>query len=186
MIFINLPTKSDVPLVSPGGSCCNCGSTKNVKAEPTDLRRMPLLGLAGAEIKVTLPFPYCEACATTARRKRPNALGIIAVSALLATLFGMAWIFFGPQTSEDTTLYVVAPALIALSFALVAAFYAQRRPIGSQTSYYQPVKLKNTGHKWPVDITGLELAFTNKLFAERFANANQTAIAAKKLKISDA
>jgi hypothetical protein len=186
MILINLPIKTDVPLVAPADACCNCGSTINVKAEPTDLRRMPLMGLAGAEIKVTLPFPYCEVCAATAQRKRPNALGIIAVSALLALVFGIAWLFLGPQTSEETTLYVVAPALVVLSFATVAGFYALRKPSGSQTSYYQPVKLKNTGHKWPADITGLELAFTNKQFAEKFANANQPAIAAMKLKVSDA
>jgi hypothetical protein len=186
MIFINLPIKSDVQLVAPGDSCCNCGSTTNVKAEPTDLRRMPLMGFAGAEIKITLPFPYCEPCTKTARRKRPNALGIVAVVALLSLVLGMAWLFLGPQTSEETTLYVVAPALVILSFAVVIGFYVLRRPSASQSSFYQPVKLKNTGHKWPADITGLELAFTSNQYAEKFAAANQAAISSGKLKVSNA
>lgn len=186
MILLSLPIGSDIPLVAPADACCNCGSTKNIKTEPTDLRRMPLMGLAGAEIKITLPFPYCETCAATARRKRPNALGIMAVSVVLALVFAMAWLFLGPQTSEDTTLHVVAPALVVLSFVIVASFYALRRPSGAQTSYYQPVRLKNTGHQWPADITGLDLAFTNEQYAARFANANRAAIDAKKLKVSHA
>lgn len=184
MILFDLPIKSDVRLVAPADACCNCGSTVNVKAEPTDLRRMPLLGLAGVEIKVTLPFPYCEACPSSARRKRPGALGLLAVATLVALVLGMAWLFLGPQVSEDTTLRVVAPALVVLSMAIVGGFYALRRPSGSQTSYYQPVKLKHTGHKWPADVTGLELAFTNRQFAERFARANQAAVAERILKVT--
>jgi hypothetical protein len=186
MIFINLPIKSDVPLVAPADSCCNCSSTVNVKPESTDLRRMPLMGFAGAEIKITLPFPYCELCAATARRRRPTVLGVAAVSALLALVLGMCWLFLGPQLSIERTTYVVAPILILLSFASVLGFYALRKPSGSQTSYYQPIKLKNTGHKWPADITGLELAFTNSLYAEKFSSANQAAILAKKLNVENA
>ena len=186
MLFINLPIKSDVPLVAPSDICCNCGTTENIKAVQTDLRRMPLMGFAGAEIKITLPFPYCEVCSKTANRKRPNVLGIAAISALIAIIFGMAWLFLGPQTSEETTLYVVAPSLAVLSLALVIGYYTLRKPSASQSSYYQPVQLKNTGHKWPADITGLELKFSNSQYAQKFAAANQAAIAAKKLKVSGA
>jgi hypothetical protein len=147
---------------------------------------MPLMGLAGAEIKITLPFPYCELCAATARRRRPTALGVIAVSSLLVLILGMCWLFFGPQMSEEKTAYVVAPILIVLSFATVLGFYALRKPSSVQTSYYQPIRLKNTGHKWPADITGLELAFTNNQYAEQFSSANQAAISAKKLKVTNA
>jgi hypothetical protein len=103
---------------------------------------------------------------------------------LVALVLGMAWLFLGPQASEDTTLHVVAPALVALSMVVVGGYHALRRPSGAQTSYYQPVKLKHTGHKWPTDITGLELAFTNRQFAERFARANQAAVAEKILKVT--
>jgi hypothetical protein len=186
MLLLDLPIKSDVPLVAPADTCCNCGSTVGVTAVPTDLRRMPLMGLVGVEIKVTLPFPYCEGCTATARRRRPGALGLLAATALVALLLGLAWLFLGPQGSERATLHVVAPALVSLSVAVVGGFFALRRPAGTQTSYYQPVKLAHTGHKWPADLTGLELAFTNRQFAERFARANQAAVAAKALKVTAA
>ena len=186
MIFIDLPIKSDVQLRAPSESCCNCGSTVSVAPEDTDLRRMPLMGLAGAEIKIALPFPYCSGCAATARRRRPTVLGVIAVSCLLALVLGMCWLFFGPQLSEEKTTFVVAPILVALSFAAVLGFYSLRKQTGQQSSYYQPIRLKNTGHKWPADITGLELAFTNRQYAEAFSAANQAAISAKKLKVSNA
>jgi hypothetical protein len=186
MIFVNLPIKSDIPLVAPIDSCCNCGSTENVSTESTDLRRMPLFWLAGVEIKIALPFPYCVRCVPTSRRRRPTILGIAAVTALLSLVFGMCWIFFGPQLSEEKTMFMVAPALMILSLGIVLSFYVLRRPSTKQSSFYQPVKLKNTGHKWPADITGLELAFTNHQYAGKFADANEAAITAKKLKVVNA
>ena len=186
MLFVNLPIKSDVAIVAPVESCCNCGSTSNVKPKATDLRRMPLMGLAGAEIQVELPFPYCDTCAVTASRRPPAPLGIVALSCLVSLVLGMAWLFLGPQLSEDITLYIVAPVIVLASLALVWSFYRLRKASSGQTSYYQPVKLKNTGHKWPVDITGLELGFTNREYAAKFAAANHGAIAAKKLKVSAA
>ncbi len=112
-------------------------------------------------------------------------LGIAAITALIALMLGMCWLFYGPQLSEETTISLVAPTLVFLSLGTVLGFYALRRPSASQTSYYQPVKLKNTGHKWPADITGLELAFTNRAYAEKFSEANQAAVAAKKLKVAN-
>ncbi|KQV50984.1 hypothetical protein ASD07_08660 [Duganella sp. Root336D2] len=147
---------------------------------------MPLMGLAGAEIKIVLPFPYCESCTATATRRRPSLLGVVAVSSLLALVFGMCWIFFGPQLPEEQTTYVVGPALIVLSLMVVLGFYSLRKRIGAQSTYYQPIKLKNTAHKWPADITGLALEFTNSEYAKKFSDANQSAIATKKLKVSNA
>lgn len=186
MIFIDLPIRSDVQLRAPSETCCNCGSTVSVVPTETDLRRMPLMGLVGAEIKVELPFPYCSGCAATARRRRPTVLGVVAISSLLALVLGMCWLFLGPQLSEEKTRFVVAPILIAISFAVVLGFYSLRKPKGKQSSYYQPIRLINTGHKWPADITGLELGFTNRQYAEAFSAANQAAIVAKKLKVSNA
>jgi hypothetical protein len=186
VIFVNLPIKSDVPLVVPIESCCNCGATQNVTTEVTDLRRMPYAGLAGVEIKIALPFPYCARCVPTSRRKRPTVLGVGAVTALLSLVLGMCWMRFGPQVQEDKLMFIVVPALAILSLGIVLSFYFLRRPSATQSSFYQPVKLKNTGHKWPVDITGLELAFTNHQYAGKFADANRAAITAKKLKVANA
>ena len=110
-------------------------------------------------------------------------LGVAAVAALLSLVLGMCWIFFGPQLSEEKTMFMVVPSLMILSLGIVLAFYVLRRPSPEQSSFYQPVMLKNTGHKWPADITGLEFAFTNHQYAGKFADANEAAIKAKKLKV---
>ena len=99
---------------------------------------------------------------------------------------GMCWLLLGPQLSENAMMLAVAPALILASLGLVMGFYRLRRKSPSQTSYYQPVRLKNTGHRWPVDITGLELGFTNSAYASSFATANQHAVSSGKLKVSTA
>ena len=85
MMVVNLPIKSNVPLMAPADSCCNCGSTDKVKMTDTDLRRMPAMGLAGAEIKIVLPFPYCKECVPSAKRRRPGALGILAINSSAGT-----------------------------------------------------------------------------------------------------
>lgn len=79
---------------------------------------------------------------------------------------------------------VVAPIVLILGVVITLGFYARRRRTGSQTCVYQPVRLKNTIHKWPADIIGIELEFTNKQYGEKFAAANQAAIRVKKLRIS--
>ncbi len=89
LMYINLPIASEVPLVAPADSCCNCGSISKISPMATDLRRMPLMGLAGTEITVVLPFPYCDVCAVTARRRRPSPLGVMAITCLLSLCFGM-------------------------------------------------------------------------------------------------
>ncbi|NHZ97823.1 hypothetical protein [Massilia sp. CCM 8734] len=185
-MFVNLQIKNDVQLVAPVDSCCNCGSTQDVRMEATDLRRLPLFGLAGAEIKIELPFPYCSGCVSSSQRRRPTVLGIAAVTALLSLVLGMCWIFFGPQFAEEKIVTIVVPMLVITSLCIVLGFYGLRRPSAKQSSFYQPVKLRNTGHQWPADITGLELAFTNHDYGKKFADANRTAIAAKKLKVVDA
>lgn len=183
-MLIKLPIKSDVPIVAPADLCCNCGSAENLTPQITDLRRMPFMGLAGVEVKLPLPFPYCQACSVTSRRKRLGVLGMLAVFAFSLVVLTMGWLFLGPQLSESLTKYVIGPLAVIISISIVIGIYAFRRPKGRQTSYYQPVILKNTGHKWPMDITGLELAFTNEVYAQQFSKANEPSISAKKLKVA--
>ncbi|MBV8210128.1 MAG: hypothetical protein JO133_08710 [Burkholderiaceae bacterium] len=109
---------------------------------------------------------------------------MIAIACLLAIALGLGWMMSRLQVSEDATTFVVAPAIVMVSLGLVLAFYRLRRKFSNQTSYYQPVVLKNTGHRWPADITGLELGFTNSAYASAFAAANEHAVSTGKLKVS--
>ena len=186
LLYVSQTFQSDVPLAAPMSCCCNCGSTAQVKPVPTDLRRMPMLGLAGAEIRFEFPFPYCDRSAVTARRLRPTALSVVAVTCLLSIVLGLGFLFLGPQFSEETMTMLVAPAVVLLSLGLVLAFYGFRRKSPGQTSYYQPVWLKSTAHRWPANIKRRELGFTNLTYASAFADANQQAIAAGQLTVSKA
>lgn len=56
-MFFNFAIKSKLPVVAPISMCCNCGCTDKIEVLMTDLRRMPMLGLACIEIKVALSFP---------------------------------------------------------------------------------------------------------------------------------
>ena len=186
VLYVSQTFQSDVPLAAPMSCCCNCGSTTQVNPISTDLRRMPMLGLADAEIRFEFPFPHCDRCAVTARRLRPTALGVVAVTCLLSIVLGMGFLFLGPQLPEETVTMLVAPAVVLLSFGLVLAFYGLRRRAPGQTSYYQPVRLGRTTHRWPANITKLELRFTNRAYASIFASENQQAVVAGQLKVSAA
>ena len=105
---------------------------------------------------------------------------------MLAIAAGLGWLLLGPEVSDDATAFVVAPGIVLVSLGLVLAFYRLRRKSSNQTSYYQPVILKKTGHRWPADITGLELGFTNRAYASAFATANEQAVSSGKLKVSAA
>jgi hypothetical protein len=186
---MSIPIENNIPLIMPADSCCNCGSMDNIREILTDLRRVPYLGFARVEVKLALPFPYCEACASTARRlplldvRSLNARSIIAICVCVGLALGLSWPYLPTEVSEQP-MFLVAPIVLFLSVVITLEFYARRRRTGSQTSVYQPVRLKNTIHKWPADIIGIELEFTNKQYGEKFAAANQAAIRAKKLRIS--
>lgn len=74
-MFFSINMDNEVPLVIPTGTCCNCSSQDNVELIETDLRYMPLLGLAGAEVAIPIPLPYCPNCMSSASKMRPGLLG---------------------------------------------------------------------------------------------------------------
>ena len=184
MLVVNVPLTPTITLVTPVETCCNCGSVADVALEQTDLRRIPLFGVGGSEIIVKLPIPYCPLCKASASRRHPGLVGVLAVSALLALSVGTCWLFWGPQVSEEIAVSVVAPTSFLLSLAGVLSYFHRRKPVGTQTSFYQPIRLKHTGHKWPAKLDSLDLEFSNREYAAQFSSVNQTAISASQLKVS--
>ncbi len=168
---------NEVPLKFPADICCNCGESSPLKQLETKLRLMPLGGLAGAQITVPVPLPYCDNCRASSRRGRPNVLGIVAMTALLALIVFTTWLFVAGELVDKFPIERVAAGAILLSITLVVAFYATRRPRQPQTSYYQPVQLVKLSQKWPADITAMVLRFSHQPFARKFEAANQDAIA---------
>jgi hypothetical protein len=182
-VLTSFTVNNEVPLHFPGDVCCNCGESGSVEQLETNLRLMPLGGLAGAQITVPVPLPYCNKCKATARRGRPNVFGIVAMIALLALTMITAWFLAAGELVDKLPLELAAAAATLLSIALVVAFYATRRPKQPQTSYYQPVRLVKLSQKWPADISAMVLYFSHQSFARKFEAANQDAIAKGILKV---
>ena len=83
---------------------------------------------------------------------------MLAISSLLTIVQALLVLLYGPQLSEETIWFVVAPAICLLSLVLVLGFvlgfYGLRCKPARQTNYYQPIKLRAAMYQWPADITG--------------------------------
>jgi hypothetical protein len=182
-VIATFNVRNDVPLHVPTDVCCNCGGSSSIEQLETKLRLMPVGGLAGAQVTVPVPFPYCSSCSATSRRGRPNVLGIIAITALLALGMITAWFLKAGELVDKIPVEVAAGVALLVSILIVAAYYATHRPKKPQTSYYQPVRIVKLSQKWPADITAMVLRFSNQAFASKFADANSVAISQGILKV---
>jgi len=64
---------------------------------------------------------------------------------------------------------------LGVATALAAAFYSTRRPRGTQTSYYQPVRIRKLRQQFlSGEVTGIVLGFTSGPYLQRFRDANPT------------
>ena len=172
------------PLSFPATFCCNCGDT-NCMTEMQDTRLTRFFGLGGVETTFQLPIPVCAACLKTTRRRPSGWFSRLLVWAVAACVVFFALIILG----ENVTLPVwAAEHLFAIaavmSLVLVTLFYRMRRPRPPQTSYYQPVRIKEASIQFG-DASGqlsfMKLAFTNHEYLNVFTTANRTAIQAKTL-----
>lgn len=169
--------KSDVKFTIPADLCCNCGSTTGLAAVPTKLRKTRYMVLAGTEITVTMNFPYCPDCVRSAKRSPVGVASKLLMAVLLFVVALTVWAFSTASITQAVPIGMVLPLLAVLSFGIVFGIYSLRKPKGSQTSYYQPVRLKKVRQKFTGGITGYVLAFTNTAYERAFVAANQEAIA---------
>lgn len=186
MIFLNFKIRNEVPLQIPADTCCNCSSTSGLEPQVTKLKHMPYMGLGSSEVTMPIPFPYCASCKKTSGRYRPHPFGILAVTVLIAVALIIAWFFGAGPLVDKLPIELVAGGLFILSLGAVLGFYALRKPAGSQTSYYQPIRLVKVSQKWPADITGMVLSFSNHQYRDKFEAANQEVISKGILKVSAA
>jgi small-conductance mechanosensitive channel len=175
--------QADTPQLNfPATFCCNCGDT-NCTPEIQDTR--VTRGFGGVNTTFHLAIPICEACRKTLRR-RPSGMfirllvfaitSIVILGALIATAkYSTLPVFI----SEN--LFVIGAVLALL---LVVVFYRLRRVKPPQTSYYQPVRIKDVRLMFAEGtgrIAFMKLAFTNSDYLNVFTTANRDAIKAKAL-----
>ena len=175
---------TDSPIKIPTEICCNCLSQDNVEKIETDLRYMPLFGLAGAEITMPTPLPYCSMCKSSANRKRPGLLGFLASCTLVFTILAMIWLFYlSSLFATPISEYIFVPIIALISLILNTAFFFLKKKKPNQTSYYQPVKLNKVRGAWPNSLKYLSLSFTNPEYKKLFIEVNQEHIKNKRLKV---
>jgi hypothetical protein len=160
-------TSDSVGLAFPTDSCCNCLADGATTAELDSA----LTVSRGTDYTLRVQVPYCADCAPTAKRQKPNALGVFANLLTLAVLLGFCamGVAIGLGVEQYGLGFVAGLPLSAL---VLGIWYATRRPGPRQTSYYQAVRLASIDLSFSGQIRGAELIFSNDSYYERFAKIN--------------
>ena len=172
------------PLNFPPAFCCNCGDI-NCTPELQDTRVTRYFFMAGTETTFMLSIPVCAACRKSLRRRPQGLFSRFLVWALSSCVVFGGMIMLG----ENMTLPLwMAEHLFAISaglaLVLVVLFYRLRRPKPPQTSFYQPVRIKEASVQFGGEhgqVAFMKLGFTNHEYLNVFATANRDAINAKSL-----
>jgi hypothetical protein len=176
----------------PTGFCCNCGDTNCVN-EVQDTRITRYFGIGGTETTFHLAVPVCAACRRTTRRRPPGFFGRLLVFGVLIGAWFLGLVLLAnPQTWPlwiTDHLFVIS---VVLGLATTIVFYRLRRAKPPQTSFYQPVHIKEANVQFaglmggPGQVMYMKLAFTNPDYLNAFSNANREAIQAGHLSVTRA
>lgn len=173
----------------PATFCCNCGDT-NCVSEVQDTRITRYFGFGGTETTFHLSIPICAACRKTTRRRPASGFSRLLVWALASCVtFGMFLLIAGKVTLPMWAAEHLFAISAGVALVLVILFYRLRRPRPPQTSYYQPVRVRDARVHFGEGygrVVYMKLAFTNSDYQNVFANANREAIGAKRVSVVSA
>jgi hypothetical protein len=176
-------------LLFPATFCCNCGDTNCVN-EIQDTRITRYFGFGGSETTFHLAIPICARCRRSTRRRPAGWLARLLVWALASgvvfgALLALAERYTLPAWPAQN-LFVISAGV---ALVLVTLFYRLRRPKPPQTSFYQPVRIRDARVQFGEGygrVVFMKLAFTNPDYRNVFASANREAIAAKRVAVVSA
>lgn len=169
-------------LFFPTEFCCNCGDMDCV-SELQETRVTRFFGIGGSDTTFHLSVPICAACRKTTRRRPAGLFVRLLVCALLVCAWLLALLALGTRVTLPgwITLHLFA---VGVTLGVVSAwlFYRMRRPRPPQTSFYQPVRIKDARVQFDGLTSGsgqvvfMKLAFTNPDYLNVFRHANRDAI----------
>jgi hypothetical protein len=176
------------PLGFPASFCCNCGST-DCQNEIQDTRVTRFFKIGRTDTTFKLSVPVCAACRKTTKRRPAGFFSRLGVLILVtAVLFCVSLTLV---TSAVLPLWIgyMSGGSVLLGVILTILFYRFRRPTPPQTSFYQPVRIREARLHFTGLMAGagqvayMKLAFTNPDYLNLFVDANQEAIRAKHLSV---
>jgi hypothetical protein len=173
------------PLLNfPPAFCCNCGNT-DCTPELQDTRITRAFLPARTETTFKLPIPVCAACRPSTRRRPLSgsaklpiwlASSVVVFAALTLLTLGRT-----PPHWISAYLWVISAAL---ALGLLMLIFRLRRPRHPQTSWYQPVRIRQAQVRFEESggqVSFMKLAFTNHEYLNVFTTANRDAIQARTL-----
>jgi hypothetical protein len=172
----------------PSSFCCNCGATE-CQSEIQDTRVTRFFGFGRTDTVFRLSVPVCAACRRTIRRKPAGFFSRLGVLVLITGVLFGACLAFGSNAALPLWIGYFYVGSVLLGVVLTILFYRLRRPKPPQTSFYQPVRIKNVRLQFSGLMAGeghvgfMRLAFTNPDYLSAFADANQDAIKGKRLAV---
>jgi hypothetical protein len=175
-------------LTFPTAFCCNCGD-KDCVNEVQETRVTRFFKIGRTDTTFQLDVPVCAGCRRTTKRRPAGFFSRLGVLLLITSvLFGVSLTLV---TTAALPLWVgyFSAGSIALGLILTVVFYRLRRPKPPQTSFYQPVRIREAKLQFTGLMAGaghvgyMKLAFTNPEYLDVFVNANQDAIKAKHVSV---
>lgn len=172
----------------PASFCCNCGAT-DCESEIQETRITRFFGFGRTDTTFKLSVPVCAGCRRTTKRRPAGFFSRLAVLLLItAVLFGVSLTLV---TTVALPLWIdyMSAGSVLLGLILTFVFYRFRRPTPPQTSFYQPVRIKEARLQFTGLMAGaghvgyMKLAFTNPDYLNVFVDANQDAIRAKHVSV---
>jgi hypothetical protein len=168
----------------PTAFCCNCGDI-NCTPEKQETRITRFFLMAGTQTTFTLSIPVCANCYKSTRRRPHSVSARLLIWVLTAGAVFGAMAALGQSVALPVWISENLPVISAvLALVFVVLFYRLRRPKPPQTSFYQPVRIKDASVRFGGDngqVAYLKLGFTNHEYLNVFATANRDAINAKSL-----
>jgi hypothetical protein len=173
MAASGLKKAGDVPGAASGlrfpPNCCNC------LASGPQVRSVESLSIVNRGVPYSFKFRigHCVACADTADRKRPGAMGLVA--AFLAIAVPVSIVALGVGMAYEIQSLIVGSLLIgpAMGIAVPWLWLRMRRPRPGQVTRYQAVYASAID----VDMSGMPKGFTmsfeNDAFGDRFVAMNR-------------
>lgn len=164
-------------VVIPEDICCNCGRSDGVAIVSTPLKKTRYMLLGGTELTLTMGFPYCPGCASTASKHAIGSFGKLLIA------FGLFWVLIFGVIFLPVDLASLLPgamlplAVFSVALALTLGYFRIRKPRPPRTSRDQPVRLRGVKQMFSGDVVGMRLGFSNANYKQRFDSANGMQIA---------